>query len=540
MAARKISGSNLAYCYLRLSVDKEDGKAQSIEAQRTAIHAYARARGLTIVEEFVDSGISGQTDRRPGFRRMVTQATADDRPVNFVIMYMFNRMARNMRLFFNTIGELEDADVEVLSVTEDFGEGRGKRMGRAITAMIAEQQALDSSLLTRKSRRENARQGFFNGGPVAFGYQSYVARQDGEKARMKLAVIDAEAAVVTRIFDWADSGRGGRWIVRTLNNSGMTLRGAKFSNSNLAGILAREMYTGVYHDRTADDDGVKPQTEDAIAVPCPAIIGREQFERVAALRASRNPRKTAPHVAAGTTLLVGMAVCGMPGCSSGLTIRTGKGGQYAYYTCNVRVNRGGACACPSVRREKLDGIVLDLVEQQLLAPARLRELLAGVLDLSDRQRALRERELGHARTEQTRLRTAISRLLILVEDGTIGPRDPHFAERLATNRAALTAISQRVDTLETQLERGRRRITPETIDRFGTLLSENCGTTIPRSAPPICACLYQAFPCPTRISSFPGRPTLSKPGQQRGCRKSPAECPALTGNGAGRGLKTIS
>ena len=45
-----------AYVYLRLSVDKEDGKAQSIEAQRHAINAYALKNGIEIVEEFVDSG----------------------------------------------------------------------------------------------------------------------------------------------------------------------------------------------------------------------------------------------------------------------------------------------------------------------------------------------------------------------------------------------------------------------------------------------------------------------------------------------------
>ena len=256
-----INEDRRVYVYLRLSVDKEDGKAQSIDAQRTAARGYAKTPGMRIVGEFVDAGLSGQNDRRPEFRRMVQQATSGERPVDAVIMYMFSRIARNMRLFFNTIGDLEGAGVEVISITEDFGQGRGKRLGRAISAMIAEQQAVDSAILTRKSRRENARQGFYNGGPVAFGYRTYVARQDGEKSRMKLEIVPEEQALVRQIFDWADQGRGGRWIVRTLNERGDTLRGARFSNSNLSGILARELYTGVYRDRTADDDGVVPEIE---------------------------------------------------------------------------------------------------------------------------------------------------------------------------------------------------------------------------------------------------------------------------------------
>lgn len=459
-----------AFAYMRLSVDKEGGAPQSIDAQRSAILAYAAKHDIMIVEEFADAGFSGQTDKRPEFQRLVQKATAADHPVDLVLMFMFSRMARNMRLFFDVVGKLDDAGVEVRSITEDFGQGRGQRIGRTITAMMNEEQARDAAILTRKSRRENARQGFYNGGPVPFGYETYVARQDGEKERRKLAIVEAEAAIVREIFDWADIGRGGRWIVKQLNEAGRTLRGARFANSNVAGILARAVYTGVYHDRTADDDGITPDVEDAIAVTCPPIITRDQFDRVAAMRATRNPRRMAPHVAAGTTLLTGVARCGMPGCSSGMTIRTGKGGRYTYYVCNDRVNRSGTCACPSIRREKLDSLVLDAIEARLLARDRLRTLLAGVLDVSQSRQAEREADLTRSRSERTRLNTAISNLLILIEEGTMSARDPAFVDRMATNRAALAAVSSRIDVLEAQLAKGKRRIDEQTIDRFGDML----------------------------------------------------------------------
>src|SRR5690606_8462565 len=122
---------------------------------------------------------------------------------------------------------------------------------------------------------------------------------------------------------WADQGRGGRWIVKTLNDRGTTLRGAKFSNGNVSGILSRETYTGRYFDKTADDEGMVPDREDWIEVPCPQIIRHDRCERVAALRASRSPTEMAPHQAAGTTLLTGLARCGMPGCGAGMTIGSG-------------------------------------------------------------------------------------------------------------------------------------------------------------------------------------------------------------------------
>ena len=90
-----------------------------------------------------------------------------------------------------------------------------------------------------------------------------------------------------------------------------------------------------------------------------------------------------------------------------------------HYTCNARVNGGSRCQCPSVRREELDEIVLPAIEDQLLARDRLRALLAGLLQLSDERRAEHEEELGRARAEQTRAKTAINQRLVLVEEGTI-------------------------------------------------------------------------------------------------------------------------
>lgn len=386
------------------------------------------------------------------------------------LIYRLSRFARNMRVFFNALDGLKDAGVEVVSITEDFGKGRSKRMGQVLTAYFAEQGAIDASIFTSKSRRENARQGFYNGGPVAFGYETYTARTDGQKERRKLRINEAEAAIVRDIFEWADMGRGGRWIVKTLNDRGDRLRGRKFSNSSVSGILARITYTGVYFDKTVDDDGNIPEPSDWIPVPCPEIIDQTTFDRVNALRTSRNPRRTAPHIAAGTTMLVGIAKCGSPGCDCGMTVRSGKGGQYHYYTCGQRVNKGQKCSTPSMRREVLDDVVLSALETQLLAPDRLEALLSDVLDLSDKKRSQRENELSQARAIETKARSAITNLLMLVEDGKMGPRDPIFAQRLEENRTALTTASARIATLEKQLAKKSAAITPARIKKFGELL----------------------------------------------------------------------
>ena len=61
--------------------------------------------------------------------------------------------------------------------------------------------------------------------------------------------------------------------------------------------------------------------DEWIWVDCPRLISQEQFDRVAALRASRAPRVTPPHVVAGTTLLVGVDETGQPASLSVLVGR---------------------------------------------------------------------------------------------------------------------------------------------------------------------------------------------------------------------------
>lgn len=166
----------------------------------------------------------------------------------------------------------------------------------------------------------------------------------------------------------------------------------------------------------------------------------------------------APHVASGTTLLTGLARCGGAGCTSGFTIAAGKGGRYAYYRCNDSLNRGGSCPTGPIRRKELDGIAVNAIERRVLAPQRLRELLSGVIDQSAERHVARQAELRHLRAEKTRTETALNKLLILVKEEIMSPRDPVFAGRVAENKTRAASVSARIDVVEAQLVTGAQQI----------------------------------------------------------------------------------
>ena len=58
---------------------------QSIEGQLRVCHEYAQREGFTIVGEYIDRAISGKTDDRPDFQRMVSDSRK--RAFQYVIVY---------------------------------------------------------------------------------------------------------------------------------------------------------------------------------------------------------------------------------------------------------------------------------------------------------------------------------------------------------------------------------------------------------------------------------------------------------------------
>ena len=61
--------------------------------------------------------------------------------------------------------------------------------------------------------------------------------------------------------------------------------------------------------------------------------------------------------------------------------KTGKSGRYRYYTCCTKARQGETgCKGRTVPMEKLNSLVAEHIEQRLLQPKRLEQILSRVLD----------------------------------------------------------------------------------------------------------------------------------------------------------------
>ena len=90
----------------------------SIEQQVAKCRELAARLGLTVIDVYEDRAISGKTDRRPNFQRMMKDA--DLRQFDVVLAWKSNRMGRNMMQAMVNEARLVDCGVKVYYAEEDF------------------------------------------------------------------------------------------------------------------------------------------------------------------------------------------------------------------------------------------------------------------------------------------------------------------------------------------------------------------------------------------------------------------------------------
>ena len=200
-----------------------------------------------------------------------------------------------------------------------------------------------------------------------------------------------------------------------------------------------------------------------------AIAGLHQQSRLARRLQLRSPSIAfGPQVVGGPTLLTGLIHCGK--CGGAMTIRTGKGGRYRYYTCSMKARQGAtACEGMTVPMEKLDDLVAGHLEERLLDPERLEEVLSAVLDRRQERSDRRQEHIAelNKRAAETELR--LKRLYDAIESGVADLDDPALKDRidgLKATRDQARADAERASAL--LQSSAQQAITPTMLRKFAS------------------------------------------------------------------------
>ena len=107
-----------AIAYARVSTESQAEDELPITAQLEEIRKFASTRGLEIVEEFVDAGVTGRTEDRPEFSRLRKIISSGQAYFSAVVVWRSNRFARSARIAQGFRFLLEQKSIRLYSVTE--------------------------------------------------------------------------------------------------------------------------------------------------------------------------------------------------------------------------------------------------------------------------------------------------------------------------------------------------------------------------------------------------------------------------------------
>ena len=428
-------GERNAVIYARYSSHSQ--RDVSIEQQVQKCREYAQREGLTVLETYSDAAISGKTDNRPAFQRMMKDSKKHR--WQYVIAWKSNRMGRNMMEAMINNAELMKEGISCLYVEEDFDDTAAGRF--ALRNMMNVNQFYSENMAEdiRRGLMDNAEKALVNTRPP-FGYavgpdRRYVIRED-------------QAEIVREIFNRILEGWSFISIANDLNRRGIkTALGREWNKSSFHAMIKNEMYLGVYKYSSVRIEG-----------GVPAIIDRGTFEEVQRKVQTKRNAPGQPRNSTGDYMLTGKLFCGhcrepMVGVSG-----TGKHGElHYYYACQGRRRKKNGCEKKNVVRDKIEQQVINAIRDYILTDDMIDSIVDGYTRFYESAR--KDSVLQAMRERLKENQKATANLMKAIEMGIITD----------TTKARLLELEAEKKDLETSInsqELVLRRLTPGQF-RFG-------------------------------------------------------------------------
>ena len=399
---------------------------QSIEGQLRVCERYAAANDMAIVRQYIDRAVSGTSDDRAAFQRMIADSAAGT--FEAVLVYKLDRFARNRYDSAVYKKRLRDTGVRVISATEAISDSPEGIIMEGLLEAMDEYYSAELSRKMRRGMEESWRKGYYLSSKAPFGYKL---------AGRHLVPDEETAPLVGEIFQrYLDGDKIGT-IAASLNARGIaTAAGTVWKPMDVSRLLHKRIYMGEYRFGTFEG-----------AMPCPALVDAGTFDAVQARLASsatrRRKRKDYDF------LLTGKLVC----ASCGGSVCGTTSGQRHYYYCR---RCKGSHAIPA---DALHERVTDALSRYL-TPDKTDELAAAAYasyteETQADERPLLEREL---RSVEAQIQNAVKAILA-------GVALPELEEQVAQLKDRQAALLRSLDEAPTPMPR-------LTLDHFRYTLEE--------------------------------------------------------------------
>lgn len=318
---------------------------QSIEGQLKYCYEYAQRNNMTVIREYIDKAITGRTENRLQFQNMMSDSASG--LFEAIIVYQFDRFARNRYISATSKELLKKNGVKLLSVKEDIPNNASGVIIESLFEGLAEYYSVELSQKIRRGIGVSVDKRKIFGGQCPLGFSI-------DKEAKTYVINEETAPIVKQIFEMYANGKSVADISSYLNaNNYKTSTGADFNKNSLHTLLQNKKYIGSYVYKG----------EEIEKNVFPRIISDELFEMVQK-RMDKARKAPATTKAVEEYILTTKLYCGhcknmMVGISG--TSKTGK--KHCYYACNGVKKK--ICKKKNVQKNYIEESVLTKCREAL-------------------------------------------------------------------------------------------------------------------------------------------------------------------------------
>lgn len=164
---------------------------QDVENQLHGIRELSKHRGFDLIQEYVDQGISGRSEKRPSLDQLIRDARKGQ--FKIIIIHSIDRLGRSTKHLLNLIDELRYLNVSIISIREslDFSTPTGQ-MALTMLSAVAQLEAqltserIKTALAVKKALASKTNNGWRCGRPPLdqeLENKVILLRQEGKSIR---------------------------------------------------------------------------------------------------------------------------------------------------------------------------------------------------------------------------------------------------------------------------------------------------------------------------------------------------------------------